>query len=183
VVYAFLVASVAVAVWATGIRGRDRRSVARAVLLAAVVASLLPGFASPRWTSSVAVPQFLSTGAYRQHLSPGEVVLVVAGPGVQLLWQAHADLYFRTAGWYRGFRPADYRDAGTALALGRGSTTVRERVVRSFLRDHRVTAILAAPGYQRAADRLASVLGAPEVEVGGVILIRVPPGPPAGAGG
>jgi hypothetical protein len=127
------------------------------------------------WTSAVPTPPFISTGAYLEHLSPGEVVLVVEGAGAQLFWQAHTDLYFRTAGWYGGFRPVGYEDIGIALALGRGSVPAGDPAVPRFLREHRVTSIIAGPHHRRVAEHLASILGSPPVEVGGVILVRVPP--------
>ena len=47
------------------------------------------------------VPAFISSGAYRQQLKPGEIVVVVSGIGnAGMLWQADTDFYTRLAGGY-----------------------------------------------------------------------------------
>jgi hypothetical protein len=47
------------------------------------------------------VPKFVATGAYRSHLRPGEIVVVVSRIGnAGMLWQADTDFYTRLAGGY-----------------------------------------------------------------------------------
>jgi hypothetical protein len=47
------------------------------------------------------VPTFISAGSYRQHLKPGEIVVVVSDIGnAGMLWQADTDFYTQLAGGY-----------------------------------------------------------------------------------
>jgi hypothetical protein len=47
------------------------------------------------------VPTFISSGTYRQHLTPGEIVVVVSNIGnAGMLWQADTGFYTRLAGGY-----------------------------------------------------------------------------------
>ena len=80
------------------------------VVLAGV--TILPAFSSDVWAVNVRVPAFLTSGAYRHVLSPGEVVWVVdSHADRQLVWQAQTGFYFRLAGGFFGGTPQGVRDA------------------------------------------------------------------------
>ena len=184
VAYAFLCAALAAATWAARGRTRTARSALRWLLLAAAVVAIVPNFGAPLWTMDNAVPLLFSSGRYRAELCPGETVMVVDRyENAQLYWQAETGMYFRTATWYSGFRPANYPDLKMALRLGAGRVKPSdEPAVRRFLSDHRVSAILmrAPPG--PVADRLGTMLGVVPRETGGVTLLRLASCGPFGGG-
>jgi hypothetical protein len=182
--YSWLFGSLSVGMWLAAVRWqgwkwRQAGGVAlRVGLVVLAIVVILPKLGRDIWTREVPLVPFITSGAYRQYLHPGETVLVV-GPfqGQQVYWQIETDLYFRLATWYQGFLPADYGDLSTALELRKGIVRVRDRgAILRYLRDHDVTAIIVGPGAQRGATRdLEAVLGVPAQSVGGVHLLRVAP--------
>ncbi|HEX9313400.1 MAG TPA: hypothetical protein VGA30_11340 [Actinomycetota bacterium] len=175
IAYAFLFAAISAAVWAAKGRTKTVGSVLRWLLVAAAAVAIVPNFGAPLWTRNLGVPPLFSTNRYRAELCPGETAMVVDKyDGDQLYWQAETGMYFRTATWYSGFRPANYVGLKTALRLGAVRVKPSDQpAIRRFISNHRVSVILlrGAPG--PVADRLASMLGVTPRAIGGVTLLRV----------
>ncbi len=89
------------------------------------------------------VPTFISSGAYRQHLRPGEIVVVVSNIGnAGMLWQADTDFYTQLAGGYINqalTSRTDLPEAGAEPLEGDPGDRLEVRVVRQGRRDRRHT--------------------------------------------
>ncbi len=106
ILFAFLVLAAMTAVFLAGPAGNWWRLSARWLLGALVIAALvlntpvliLGGTPVVRHNG---VPAFISSGRYRDVLTPGETVAVVSQVGnAGMLWQAETNFYFRLAGGY-----------------------------------------------------------------------------------
>jgi hypothetical protein len=116
VIFAYLVASIALALWLAAPSKGRLRAVARWGLGLLAVALLFadlptsygavepvpPGFQPPATMRPVnQLPPFITQGLYRQYLKPGETVVIVTYRGnAGLLFQAGAGFYFRIAGGF-----------------------------------------------------------------------------------
>ena len=96
--FAYLVLAVATAVFLA----RPRKLIwLRWVLGLLVIAAVIQDAAVLDVAPHSTVPAFISSGTYRQHLKPGEIVVVVSDIGnAGMLWQADTDFYTRLAGGY-----------------------------------------------------------------------------------
>jgi hypothetical protein len=175
IAYAFLFAAISAAVWVARGRTRSVGSVGRWVLVVAAAVAIVPNLGASMWTRNTGIPLLFSTSQYRTELCPGETVMVVDKyDGDQLYWQAETDMYFRTATWYLGFRPANYPDLKTALRLSAGRVKMGDdRAIRRFISDHRVSAILLRGTTGPALYRLSAMLGVTPRDAGGVTLLRL----------
>jgi hypothetical protein len=173
--YAFLVASLAVAVWLAA----APRSVWRWSTVGLTVLLLMPNIRADVWVSDVSVPPFFSRGLYRTHLAEGSTVWIVdVDKGQQMLWQAKADTYFKIAGGYLGITPSAVTDERyLALATGKldGSNI---QVVPSFVSDYDVATVVVGDEPPWVIPRLTTLLGVRPQRVGGVTLFRLSPGAP-----
>jgi hypothetical protein len=176
IAYAFLFASGAVAVWLAQAKGKRWDSIVRWGAVGVALAFLVPNVRVDSWTSNVAPAPFFASGGYRHELCQNEVVLVVAAPAKQVLWQSQTHLYFRTVGWYPGFRPEDYVDLPAALRFQRGLITPNDGpTLHRFLAEHQVSAIIVGAGQTYATQQLQSLLGIQGQRIGGVTLLRLAP--------
>ncbi|HTZ94367.1 MAG TPA: hypothetical protein VMB74_18400 [Streptosporangiaceae bacterium] len=96
--FAFLALAVGTALWLAGPAKRvSPGRVALAVLVLAFIAMDTPTIAI--WPNTL--PKLISSGAYRQEIKPGEIVVVVSGVGnAGMLWQAETGYYMRIAGGF-----------------------------------------------------------------------------------
>ncbi len=89
------------------------------------------------------VPTFISSGNYRQHLKPGEIVVVVSDIGnAGMLWQADTDFYTRLAGGYINqamTSPHRSAEAGAEPLECDPGDRLEVRVIRQGRRDRRNT--------------------------------------------
>jgi hypothetical protein len=139
--FAFLGLAVATALWLAG--PAKQLPSARWIL-----AVLVLGFiALDTPTISVAprtnVPAFISSGQYRQNLTPGEIVVVVSGVGnAGMLWQAHSDFYFRIAGGFINAGLSHRTDLPLAVQDLTDATPANVASFEQFVKADHVGAIL-----------------------------------------
>jgi hypothetical protein len=178
IVYAYLFASLSAAMWLAQAR-IGWRSVARWVAGGLAVATFVPNVVGSGWTREAALPDFFSTGQYRNYLCPGEIILVSdQGPTREAYWQAQTGMYFRTATWYPGFLPANYADLPTGLKLLRGRIAPDDALaVSRFLEAHDVSVVIIGHMTPERKQRLEAFLTSLPQPVGGLTLIRVAPCP------
>ena len=102
-VYAWLTASLMVALWIAA----QRSGWLRFVLPALAVAVLLPNPANVGWATTYRVPAFFTSSVYRNCIDPGENILPlpVSRDGVPMLWQVKRDFRFSMAGGYLAYNP------------------------------------------------------------------------------
>ena len=156
-----------------------------AVLIAAVLFGL-PRLSTAFWDNPVDTPRFFLDGAYRQYLTPGEIVLPVpyGWHGNSLMWQAQTDMYFRMAGAWTGPPPAEFERWPAMVALFNGKYLPDpETQVKAFIAAHQITAVLVDSSIENSADpvqreeyrTITSALGPAPVENGGVLFYRFSP--------
>ena len=96
--FAYLALAVMTALWLA--RPQAARWL-RLPLAALVVAALVQDVGAFDVYPHSTLPAFISSGGYRQQLSPGETVVVVSDVGnAGMLWQTETDFYVRLAGGY-----------------------------------------------------------------------------------
>ena len=108
VVYLWLAAAVAVALWLD----RSRARPARWALFALVAISLAPNVTGFTWGSRVDDPQLISSGAIARYVPAGSTVIALPFGinGNSMYWQVESDFRFRMAGGYVSWAiPHDYR--------------------------------------------------------------------------
>ena len=183
VIFAFLIASVSVALWAAQVRGRSRPSLFRWGLVCLAVVAIMPKYWADVWTTDVRMPAFFKADDYKGSLCPDETLLAVDGKSNtqafrQVYWQTEFHLSFRNVTWYRGFVPDDYPDRQLGLQLATGDLRPGDGPrLREFIARHGVTALVIVNVAPRVTAELASMLGATPREVGGVTVIRLSPCP------
>lgn len=138
--FAYLVLAVMTALWLAS-PGASRWLRVPLALLA--VAALLQDAPVISVAPHDSVPAFISADAYRQHLAPGETVVVVSKVGnAGMLWQADSGFYMRLAGGYLNqsiTRASDLPPPVQALAR---ATPAKVRRFESYVRKAHVGAIL-----------------------------------------
>lgn len=175
IAYAFLFASVSVAIWIAARTPSTARKALRWTLVGLAAVAIFPNLWADIWVHDVRLPALFADGLYRQHLCPGEIVLLSgAGRREQALWQAHTGMYFRSAAWYSGFRPENYEDLRLARKLWAGEFHgLEQAAVRRFMAEHRVTAILVRGLPLATSAELGRLIGAEPRPVGGFLLMRL----------
>jgi len=171
----FLACAVIVALWLTASGSSAWRRWPLALL---AVVFLIPD--TGYFNQQLGEPMFFTTSMYRHYLRPGEIVLPIpygtAGSG--LLWQASAHMYFRMASG-NFYLPADYGVQPFAQEATTGATVTPTRQavagLRSFVAERHVQAIAVAADDTQNWPAVIQRLGYPGVDVGGVLLYRVPP--------
>jgi hypothetical protein len=182
-VFAFLAASVAVALWLAQPGGwRSPGSWARWLLAALALAALGGNINRLNYADQSGTPAFIATGAYRAYVQPGATVLVLSQRGnAGLLWQAETNGYFRLSGGFinaaltpNGGVPVPVAQllppAGSAPRAAAGAA------FRQYLRDNQIADILVEDG--RHSGRWPSVLnqaGLSGTPVGGVLVYPIVP--------
>jgi hypothetical protein len=179
VAYAFLIASLSVAMWASQVRGRSSQTLLRWGLVCLAVVSILPKYWSNIWTTDVRMPAFFTAGDYRTSLCPGETVLTV-NPSIYrpVYWQVQSHLSYRAVTSYPGFVPVDYQDRHFAGRLARGKLRPRDGpALLAFVARHGVTVLVVDGVPREVLGRFASMLGVTPQAIGGVNLMRLAPCP------
>jgi hypothetical protein len=173
-IYVFLVCAVIIALWLTT-HGASR--LRRWPLAIVAVAFLIPNANVGYFSERIPDPTFFTTDLYRHYLSRNEVVLPipygVVGPS--MLWQARTNMYFRFAsgGFYV---PPNYGlNPFVQQALALPPTPMPSAgALRSFIAQHDVGAIAVDATQPGAWPGVIARLGLSPVNVGGVLLYRVP---------
>jgi hypothetical protein len=180
--YAFLVLGVMLATW---LASPSVSVAAKYVATALIALSLMPNPSAGFWVSELRVPEFFSSGAYRNELLRGETILALpfGKQGNSMYWQAKSDMYFKMAGGWTGVTPFQFARM-PVVNFFEGADDLPEPVdqLKTYLARFGVTAIVADPTDPRFAA-FQPVLGALEVParlVGGVWIYKVPPDALAG---
>jgi len=148
----------------------------RWLLVVAAAATILPNFASPVWATQVPETPFLASGIYKQYLTPGEILWIVdAHHDRQLIWQADTHFYFRLAGGFFGGTPAGVRQGALQESLAEGNVipTTTAAAIKSFLKAHRVGAVLVADEPWDIVLKMRAVTGVRWDHIGRVHLFRL----------
>ena len=178
--YLMLAAALVVAIWlaSSGASTAVKSTVALAAVLFAMP-RLSPAF----WVTPVDTPAFFLSGAYRNYLQHGEIVLPVpyGWRGNSLMWQAQTDMYFRMAGAWTGPPPAEFERWPAMVALFNGEYLPDpELQLKAFLAAHQVTAVLVDESIKDSPDArqrqqyrtVLAALGPAPTEAGGVLIYR-----------
>ena len=176
--YAFLILGAIAAVWLA--RGPGWAWL-RWTLAGLAVACLLPNVwywpLRSAWAADLDLPAFFSSGAYRQHLAPGQNTLILpySERGNSSLWQAYTGMYFRMAGGYVGVPAPEFLRWPIVYTFYSGGLMPNHGPqLRAFLDAHDVRTVILADGTEGPWPKLLATLGVEPLHVGGVSLYRVP---------
>jgi hypothetical protein len=167
--YVALAAAMIVALWLT------RGGVARWALALLAIAFILPDVGNRAWHTDISDPPFVSTGKFREYLTPRDRVLTIPAWGPNERWQANADFDFKLAAGYAGNPfPRSYSRYPIWNAFISGKLP-RDypRELRRFVRDKGVTAIVVDKRHTGPWRRLFGSLGVRPQDTGGVLLYRL----------
>lgn len=178
--FAYLALAVATALWLDGPAGKVQWvRWARWPLVLLVIAFIALDTYPITVKHHGEVPAFISTGQFRQHLTAGEIVVVVSKVGnAGLLWQAQAGFYLRIVGGFinQGYDRGKLKHPMEVPLPLRGlepATPKSGRIFDRFVMAHQVGAILVdARNKPRWADVFRE-LGLAGYTVGGVTVYRI----------
>jgi hypothetical protein len=178
--FALLIAGTGLAVW---LAAAPRSRIRWATVLVAAAFSL-PNLVALLWSTDVGVPAFISSGAYRRYLSPGQIVLIAdQRKGTQMLWQARSDMYFPLGAGFLGEAPPEFGNPRIPNLFRLPITHAQGEALRRYVDQHGVEVILISPAESPELEaRLRSILGGRSVEAGNVDVLYLRPGPPRSAG-
>lgn len=156
-------------------------------VVAAAVLFAMPRLSAAFWDTPVDTPQFFLSGAYRDYLPPGTIVLTVpyGWRGNSLLWQAQSDMYFRMAGAYTGLPVAEFERWPAMVALFNGKYLPDpETQLKAFMAAHKIAAVLVDESIKDSPDAeqrqqyrtVTAALGPAPERTGGVLIYRFTPG-------
>jgi hypothetical protein len=173
-VYMFLIVALIVAIWLSQTRA-GRLGVAKWVVAAAALVTLVPNLGSDLWHSHLENPALFRTSAYRSVIRPGSIVLALPFPtsGYSMLWHAETKFDFRMAGGYVGaFQPPGYaRDLGV---LANPQIPPRARPLAAFLAKRHVSMVLVDANVPWGWPQALAALGLHPRLVGGVYVYALP---------
>jgi hypothetical protein len=140
--------------------------------------ALTPNLAQPLWRAQARTPAFFAEGLYRDYVRAGRSMLVLpfAGNGFSMLWQAESGFGFTMAGGYTACRiPAPYqRYAVVAAFVAKRRVYDFATQLRAFVAHFDVGTVVVDPTTEGPWPRVFSVLSLRPVEVGGVLVARIP---------
>jgi hypothetical protein len=175
-IFAFLALAVATALWLSHPRSLStwRQWLfpsLRWLLAALVVVSVVIDVFPAKRNQLTAAPAFITSGQYRFHLSPGEIVVVVSGiPNAGLLWQAQSRYNIRLAGGFFNEGFGSFSDEPPAVAgLQRRNYALANAFVAYVKRD-KIGAILVDAAHEPGWARLIPRVGLVGHLIGGVLV-------------
>jgi hypothetical protein len=171
--YAALGLGVIAAIWLARAQGRQRWLRSAFAICAAVM--LLPSIHSPPWYFEERTPTFFTDGSFRSWLRPDEnVALIPDSKGETLLWQAAAGFWFRVPAAYVGPSGPRGREPLHNGLWFEGGRPHAPDVVRSWLTDNGVTAIVLGDLGRGAFEPLVRSIGFELVYQGGGVSVWRP---------
>jgi hypothetical protein len=169
-VFVFLALAVMTALWLAGPSKRWWARWLLGVLAAAAIVANTPPLALQ---DESGFPAFITTGEYRQYVSPGETVVALSERGnVALLWQAQLNFYPKVAGGFINKAITEYGGVPkpvAELATG-GLTQANVRRFRSYITTAKVGAILVEEHEAGSWPAIFARLGLHGQAAGGVIV-------------
>jgi hypothetical protein len=167
--YAFLAAAVMLSIWLARRDALGRWAVA---LLA--LAFMVPNVRGSFWNEPLATPAFF-TGGDRGGLGAGDNVITIPIIGDNMRWHAESKFRFRIAGGGVGAFPESFTSYPAFNTLITNQVTARSPAqLRRFIRDKRVTAVVASKAHLSPdMRRLLATLGVRPEDTGGVLLYRL----------
>jgi hypothetical protein len=179
--YGFLTAAVAVALWLASPAGDRWAAGVRWGLALLAVVALVPNLSTPFWKTPVDVPAFFASDQYRAYLHRDENTLIIpfGANGNSMLWQAETRFYFRMPEGYVCVVPPKAFGRWAILQTFYSGELIPDasRELDSFLQANDVEAIVVEDGAPGAWEELFAHVDATPVHVGGVTLYRVGTGP------
>jgi len=175
--YSFLLLAIIVSLW---FAANQFASAVKIALAAAVVVSTLPNLSGDYWTTSNDSPAFFTTALHRQHLAPGENVLILPFGirGNSMLWQAETAMYFRMVGGYAGPTLPEFREWPIVDAFFNAAYLPDAGAqLTAFMAHHAVNTVLVADNDPNAQawHQIASACCARSNSVGGVTMYSLAP--------
>ncbi len=168
-VFAYLVLAVATAFWLAG--PAKQVPWARWALGVLVLASVALDTPTLSVGSHTNVPAFISSGAYRRSLSPGEIVVVVSEVGnAGMLWQAQSGFYLRLAGGFINQAITRHSDLPPAVQQLVSATPAHIAAFEKFVRADHIGAILLDARHEPSWVKIFSKVGFTGYRVGNVIV-------------
>ena len=141
------------------------------------VMALLPNMWDFAWAQRVDTPPFFLGKLYRQYIPSGSIVLVIPfdGLGNAMLWQAQSGMYFRSAAGNVGFVPKEAA-SWPILDTFACATLIPEYAIqlKAFLAAGQIQTIVVDDRVPGPWHALFSALRTAPVNVGGVVVYRVP---------
>jgi hypothetical protein len=176
--YAFLVVAVIMAMWLAGPDRPGPPRWARWVVAGLAVLLLLPNLSLPVWRTPATTPAFFAEGLYRDHLRPGENVVIIpyGDRGSSMSWQAQTGFAFQMAEGYVSVVPPFEFSRYPILKTLYDGELIRdtEGELRRFIRDKGVEALIVQDGQAGPWRELFGAIDPNPRSVGGVVLYRVP---------
>ena len=199
--YAFLDLAIMASLWLSELRVP---AAVRPAVVGIAILFMLPNLSPSYWTAEANIPEFFSAGFDQRYLAPGENVIIVPYGiyGDAMLWQAESNLRFNMVQGWTGFpgTPPQFENWPMVTSMLWGAELPDSSVqLKAFLANYNITAIIVAEDcscvwelergnvgpqwWRRAAvsnhDRQLwrgwfSTLGVAPIQVGGVLLYRVP---------
>ncbi len=170
-------------------------------IIAASILFILPSL--PYLTSSLATPPFFSKGLYKEYLKKDENVLIIpfSYKGYSDAYQAISRMYFKMAGGYLGLTPSRYNDVDFVQYMLENSQEYNTKITNSnqfiqywmlnnnynkynklteysliaFIVSNRIKAVIVTMPKLIGHKNIFSTLKIAPVNVGGVILYKIPP--------
>jgi hypothetical protein len=179
--YMSLVTSIIVALWLASMN--DSQFTTGYMLAMLAMLTLLPNIRGKRayWFTDLRdldIPTFFSDGQYRQTLKPEDNVIVLpyGHLGYSMLWQAQSDMYFRMAGGYvTAYIPITFARSPMVRMFYSGQPEPGfTKELLAFCAAHAVQGVILANGAQKNWDSALANTGWERLQVGGVIMYRVP---------
>jgi hypothetical protein len=170
-VFVFLALAVMTALWLAGPSKRWWARWPLALLAAAAIVANTPPLALQGQSG---FPAFITTGEYRQYLTPGETVVMLSEhPNVALLWQAQMDFYPKVAGGFINKAITGYDGVPAPVALlANGLTKPEVQRFRSYLTTAKVGAILVAENEAGSWPAIFTRVGLHGQATGGMIIYK-----------
>ncbi len=150
---------------------------AKAFAIAAIILFMAPNPRAASAVTPVDPPAFFTSGALRQTLEPGAIVIALpyGARGPSMLWQAVSGMYFRMAGGWTSITPREFQRWPAVNAMLRRSVIPGfADQLMAFAAHHQVGAVLVDDRERPLWEPLLGTLDLTPAASGGVSIYRLP---------
>ena len=126
-----------------------------------------------RVVTQIDMPGFFASDLYKSQLHKGAVVLGVP-IDQSMIWQARTGMYFRLAEAWTGGIPREVGRDNFIPPFPTDGSAPQPELLRSFIARTDATAVIVDSKSSAAAFDLQPILCVPKLEIGGVVLYRLP---------